>query len=107
MSHHNRGIVCVMIVLIGLGACTQIDPLTSAGRWRPVGANDANLAQQIVNPTDLIGGQGVESGDGVQAVAAIARLRHDQVKSLDEGAAPAPPISFLPPPTAPAAAGAN
>ena len=72
--------------LAGLSmACTATDPLYDTSRWNPSGVNAANLAAQVAVPDDLQHGRHVADADGLQAAAAVARLRQDRVKKLAEG----------------------
>jgi type IV pilus biogenesis protein CpaD/CtpE len=72
----------LLALLILLSGCGQIDPFEDLHAWRATGVNESNLAQMAANPADLAHGRGTGPADGLQAAAAIERLRHDQVKSL-------------------------
>ena len=46
------------------------------------GVNEANIAVQVANPTDLVHGRGQDSTDGKDATAAVLRLQTDHDKKL-------------------------
>ncbi len=69
---------------LALAACAAEDPLTRAGLWRPIGANDTNLAAMIADPDDLVTGVPNRVADGQIAAAAVARYRAGKVKDLPE-----------------------
>ncbi len=77
---------CVaLLCVISIGGCAWTDPTEGEpGRWHPVGANDANLAAEIANPSDLLRGRGIETADGQMAAVAVARLRRGHVKPLPD-----------------------
>jgi hypothetical protein len=84
----------VLLLLIALAGCDQIDPYKRPGAWRPNGANDFNLRAMVAVPSDLAQATPADSGDGVLAAAAAARLRHDRVRPLlDSGLARIQPVS--------------
>jgi hypothetical protein len=94
----------LLLLLVGLAACNQIDPYTRPGNWRPNGANDANLRAMVAVPADLVVATPASPADGQQAAAAVDRLRHDTVRALpDSGLAQITPVSGGSP-SAPAAA---
>ena len=98
-----------LVLLLGLAGCDQIDPYTRAGAWRPNGANEAALRAMVLVPSDVVLATPAERSDGGMAAAAVARLRHDNVRTLlDSGVAKIVPVgtgSAAPPvaaaPTAP------
>ena len=67
-----------------LAACSAEDPLTRTGVWRPIGANDTNLAAMIADPDELVTGVPNRTVDGQIAAAAVARYRAGKVKELPE-----------------------
>lgn len=74
-------------LLCALGGCAATDPLLDRTAWRPTGANEANIAAQVVNPVDLVHGrQPVGGADGDMAAAAVQRLRTGHVKALPDSA---------------------
>jgi hypothetical protein len=73
-----------LFLLLGLAACQQTDPYQREGVWRPNGANDANLRAMVAVPADLAAATPAGPADGSLAAAALARLRHDQVKPLQD-----------------------
>jgi len=74
-------------LLAMLGACAATDPLLNENDWRPTGANEANIAAQVVNPTDLLHGRNAVGGTGGEmAAAAVLRLRAGHVKPLPDSA---------------------
>jgi hypothetical protein len=74
------------LALLLLAGCDTTDPqLRTDGVWVPTGVNDANLAAEIANPSDLVVGQSGGAGtDGHLAAAAVRRLRQDKVKALPD-----------------------
>jgi type IV pilus biogenesis protein CpaD/CtpE len=86
--------------LLVLAGCSQIDPLTKEGVWRPTGANDANLRAMVAVPSDLAYGRAARTSDGNLAARAVERLRTGRVYPLQDtgiskiasgGGAAAPP----------------
>jgi len=73
-----------LLLLLGLAACQQTDPYRREGVWHPNGANDANLRAMVAVPADLASATPPRPADGGLAVAAVARLRHDQVRPLPD-----------------------
>jgi hypothetical protein len=76
----------VLLLLVGLAGCDQIDPYKREGAWRPNGANEANLRAMVVVPSDLAVASRAGPADGELAAAALARLHHDQVRQLPDSA---------------------
>ena len=50
------------------------DPYQRPGTWNPTGDNEANLRTMVVNPHDLVEGQGQGTTTGATAAAPVARL---------------------------------
>ena len=75
---------CAALSLLVLGGCTQIDPLTKEGIWRPTGANDANLRAMVAVPSDLAYGRAARASDGRMAAQAVERLRTGKVYPLQD-----------------------
>jgi type IV pilus biogenesis protein CpaD/CtpE len=82
-----------------LGGCNALDPQLSDRDWHPNGANELNIAAQVVNPADLVYGRvPTNDADAELAAAAVLRLRAGHVKPLPDSsisdlhvqAAPAP-----------------
>ncbi|WP_428487440.1 hypothetical protein [Rhodopila sp.] len=75
-------------MLLGmLASCAATDPLLNGRSWNPNGANEANIAAEVVNPMDLQRGRKPAGGtDGELAAAAILRLRTGHVKALPDSA---------------------
>ena len=65
-------------------ACAPLDPLYRSGEWHPSHANDTDLVAMVANPADLVHGRQTAQVDGLQAAAAVARLRQDNVKQLPD-----------------------
>jgi len=91
MTPHLRRRATTTTAAIGLGAmlagCAATDPLLNENAWRPTGANEMNIAAQVVDPTDLLHGREPAGGsDGEQAATAILRLRTGHVKPLPDSA---------------------
>lgn len=80
------GMIAALGLLTTLGACAATDPLLSQNTWRPMGANDMNIAAQVADPGDLVRGREARWGDGEQAANAILRLRTGHVKALPDSA---------------------
>jgi len=70
--------------LLVLAGCSQIDPLTKEGVWRPTGANDANLRAMVAVPSDLAYGRAARTSDGNLAARAVERLRTGRVYPLQD-----------------------
>jgi type IV pilus biogenesis protein CpaD/CtpE len=50
--------------------------------WTETGANAANLAAMVQDPADLAHGRSSEGSDGLEASAAVGRLRSGNIKKL-------------------------
>jgi hypothetical protein len=73
----------IALALLSTTGCDATDPFLREGAWNPRGSNAANLAAMVEDPMDLVHGRrNDDRASGQLAGAAIARLRHDQVKSL-------------------------
>lgn len=72
------------LVLLPLAACSVFDPYVREGTWRPTGANNANLAAQIIHPSDLVRGVDYAPMDGTMTTAAVSRYRTGKVKPLPD-----------------------
>ena len=70
--------------LLLLAGCSQIDPLTKEGVWRPTGANDANLRAMVAVPSDLAYGRAARTSNGELAARAVERLRTGRVYPLQD-----------------------
>ena len=73
------------VVAMLLSSCDALEPYDRDYTWRATGASQANLAAMAANPADLVQGRGSDGSDGLQATAAIERLRHGKVKALIDG----------------------
>ena len=94
-----------VLPLLVLAGCSQIDPLTKEGVWRPTGANDVNLRAMIAVPSDLAYGRAARTSNGDQAARAVERLRTGRVYPLQDagiskigGGAPSAPPQGQPEP---------
>jgi hypothetical protein len=69
-----RRLCCLL--LLAASACTPDYPMDKEGTWHvpPVSANDANLRTMIVNPRDLVAGQGESTTLGAEAAPPVRRL---------------------------------
>jgi hypothetical protein len=75
-------------------ALTGCDPFQRAGVWQPNHANETNLRAMVDAPSDLAAAAPASHADGGMAAAAVARLRHDQVRPLlDSGLARIVPVN--------------
>lgn len=76
------------IVLLSLpllaASCAAIDPYTRPGVWRPVGANESNLAVMAVRPAERVRGSAEAGVAGLAASTAVERLRTDRVRTLPD-----------------------
>jgi hypothetical protein len=66
---------------LAMSACAWSDPMEREGLWTPRGANNGNLAAQIVDPYDLVQGKNAPMSDGVLAAGAVDRLYTGKVKT--------------------------
>ncbi len=56
---------------LSLTACNRNDSYNRPYVWHPTHANDANLAAEVVNPQDLVVGEGDDTTDGAAVVPGI------------------------------------
>jgi hypothetical protein len=61
-------------LLVAGCSADSFDPYKRPGTWNPTGDNDANLRATIVNPHDLVEGEGQSTTTGVTAAAPVTRL---------------------------------
>jgi hypothetical protein len=68
--------LCCLLLLFAASACTPDYPFDKEGTWQlpPLGSNDANLRTMIVNPRDLVAGQGESTTVGAEAAPPVRRL---------------------------------
>jgi hypothetical protein len=71
-----------LLSLAALTGCAPGPPPTQATEWRPIGANDANLAAMVVDPLDLVNGVPSLVADGSVTANAVARYRANKLKAL-------------------------
>ncbi len=107
MATAIAGMCGLLTAAAGLAGCAQVDPVTTDLRWNATGVNDANLVVQVADPSDLVQGRGTPGADGELATAAVARLRHDQVKSLPDESGNATPSAATPATPASTSAGGS
>jgi type IV pilus biogenesis protein CpaD/CtpE len=88
LTHLIQATGSVTIGLLSLLAgCTAIDPLSSENTWHPTGANEMNIAAEVINPVDLTHGRATAGGtDGELAADAVLRLRTGHVRALPDSA---------------------
>jgi len=60
-----------LLLLAFSGCASPFDPYGRPGNWVNTGATNADLAQQIANPADLIKGQSEPSSNGIAATAGL------------------------------------
>jgi hypothetical protein len=97
----------LLLLLLVVAGCDQLDPYQRAGMWRPNGANDADLRAMVAVPADLVMARPAAPANGGLAVEALDRLRQDRVRPLpDSAVAQVQPITSAPP-AQPAAAPAS
>jgi len=65
-----------LIGLLLISGCSYdpFDPFQRPGTWVPDGANAANLRAMVVNPHDLVEGQGELVSIGAEAAPPVTRL---------------------------------
>jgi hypothetical protein len=91
-------------LLFALLGCDRTDPYARDADWRRIGANAAPLRAMVLVPSDLAQATPASHADGGLAVAAVVRLRHDQVRPLaDSALAHIVPIKEAPPAAPPSA----
>ncbi len=73
-------------LVAALAGCAATDPLLNQNDWRPVGANETNIAAEVANPADLSHGREATGSDGELASQAVLRLRAGHVKPLPDSA---------------------
>ncbi len=72
----------LLIAVPTLAGCTMFEPYERPYVWTETGANAANLAAMVQDPTDLAHGRSSEGSDGLEASAAVSRLRAGNIKKL-------------------------
>lgn len=77
--------VSAVLAFLSLGGCAFTEPYVRPGTWRPTNSVDANIAAQVVRPSDLVAGVPYAPVSAVRTAAAVDRWRRDQVKALPEG----------------------
>jgi type IV pilus biogenesis protein CpaD/CtpE len=104
----------LVLLVMAVAGCASSDPYRRTDVWAPTGSNAGNIAAMVADPNDLIHGRSDNTGDALQAVGAIDRVRQDRAKpltGLSDTAAPAasaPPAAGAPPAASAAApAGPN
>lgn len=76
------GSLAFALVLPAVTGCAGLGISDRQADWNFTGANQANLARMLDNPTDLVRGRSEPKAGGQMAVAAAVRLRRDAVKPL-------------------------
>ena len=71
-----------LCLIIALSGCMDRDPYRRTDVWRPTGANAANIAAQVADPKDLIGGRGSPRANSSAQIIAVERLQTDRPKPL-------------------------
>ena len=61
-------------LLVAGCSAASFDPYQRPGTWHPAGDNDANLHAMIVNPHDLVEGEGQATTTGAAAAPPVTRL---------------------------------
>ncbi len=64
----------LLLILLALAGCAQMDPYERAGTWQPGGVNDRNLDAMVTNPADLLRGHGDSGAQPQLATIAVDRL---------------------------------
>ena len=70
----HRFVWPVAALLVAGCSADSFDPYKRPGTWNPTGDNDANLRATIVNPHDLVAGEGQSTTTGATAAAPVVRL---------------------------------
>ncbi len=74
--------VLLLLPLVALAGCAELDPYTREGVWRPAGANAANLRAMVAVPSELQQGTDYAGPTGQAGAAAVDRLREERVRPL-------------------------
>jgi hypothetical protein len=101
-------LTALLLLLVVVTGCHQLDPYQREGVWRPNGANAADLRAMVAVPADLAAGRPAAPANGGLAAEALDRLRQDRVRPLpDSAVAQVQPITSTAPaqPAATPAAG--
>ena len=73
-----RRILPPMVLLVGfslgLTACNRDDTYSRPYTWHPTHANQANIAAEVVDPSDLVVGRGSDSVPAAMVVPAITGM---------------------------------
>jgi hypothetical protein len=78
-----RRYLTLLGLLAALGGCAAMaDPFQRPDTYVATGVNDDNLRAMIANPVDLQHGVAAPDTVGLNAAAAVARLRNDNVRQL-------------------------
>ena len=72
------------LTLLAIAGCAVTEPYLRAGTWRPTGVNEANIAAQIIQPSDLVRGRDYAPMDGTMPTAAVERYRAGKIKKLPD-----------------------
>jgi len=80
----SRTPLIAALALLSLAGCQTAtsDPFDKPYTWKVSGINDDNLRAMLVNPNDMVVGQGARGSNGVLANAAVSRVLQDKVKPL-------------------------
>ena len=73
-----RRILPPLVLLVGfslsLTACNRDDTYSRPYTWHPTHANDANIAAEVADPSDLVVGRGSDSVPAAMVVPAITTM---------------------------------
>ena len=72
----------MILGLVAVAGCTEMEPYNRAGMWQPTGANTLNLAAMVANPRDLIRGRGTVGTPAIEAVPPVNRYWSGRVVAL-------------------------
>ena len=74
--------LAVVVAVLALAACQEMDPYARTDMWQPTGANAGNIAAMVADPHDLIRGRGVTTANSKPSNIAISHVWTDRPKGL-------------------------
>ena len=67
-------VILLVAFSLGLTACNRDDTYSRPYTWHPTHANDANIAAEVADPSDLVVGRGSDSVPAAMVVPAITAM---------------------------------